>query len=162
MINTKQKVYLSVSKNEKKPSSKEIRWQQQLSEELHKPMSRDFTRRRVIVNQIDEIWSADLVKMQNYLLTVIDVFSKYGWIKKKGETETKAFKTIFKEERQPQCVWIDKGKEFYNKHLKEFLDKHDITIYSTENKTENVETKQSSRQHKIRRTKENYLSRKEW
>ena len=96
-------------------------------------MSRDFTRRRVIVNQIDEIWSADLVKMQNYLLTVIDVFSKYGWIKKKGETETKAFKTIFKEERQPQCVWIDKGKEFYNKHLKEFLDKHDITIYSTEN-----------------------------
>ena len=95
-------------------------------------MSRDFTRRRVIVNQIDEIWSADLVKMQNYLLTVIDVFSKYGWIKKKGETETKAFKTIFKEERQPQCVWIDKGKEFYNKHLKEFLDKHDITIYSTD------------------------------
>ena len=96
-------------------------------------MSRDFTRRRVIVNQIDEIWSADLVKMQNYLLTVIDVFSKYGWIKKKGETETKAFKTIFKEERQPQSVWIDKGKEFYNKHLKEFLDKHDIAIYSTEN-----------------------------
>ena len=96
-------------------------------------MLRDFTRRRVIVNQIDEIWSADLVDMQNYLLTVIDVFSKYGWIKKKGETETKAFKTIFKEGRQPQCVWIDKGKEFYNKHLKEFLDKHDITINSTEN-----------------------------
>ena len=47
-------------------------------------MSRDFTRRRVIVNQIDEIWSADLVTIQNYLLTVIDVFSKYGWIKKKG------------------------------------------------------------------------------
>ena len=96
-------------------------------------MLMDFTRRRVIVNQIDEIWSADLVDMHNYLLTVIDVFSKYGWIKKKGETETKAFKTIFKEGRQPQCVWIDKGKEFYNKHLKEFLDKHDITINSTEN-----------------------------
>ena len=133
MINTKQKVYLSVSKKKKAFESKEIRWQQQLAEELHKPMLRDFTRRRVVVNQIDEIWSADLVDMQNYLLTVIDVFSKYGWIKKKGETETKAFKTIFKEGRQPQCVWIDKGKEFYNKHLKEFLDKHDITINSTEN-----------------------------
>ena len=120
-------------KKKKAFESKEIRWQQQLAEELHKPMLRDFIRRRVIVNQIDEIWSADLVDMQNYLLTVIDVFSKYGWIKKKGETETKAFKTIFKEERQPQSVWIDKGKEFYNKHLKEFLDKHDITIYSTEN-----------------------------
>ena len=68
-------------------------------EELHKPMMRDFTRRHVIVNQIDEIWSADLVDMQNYLLMVTDVF-KYAWTKplkdQKGETETKAFKTIFK------------------------------------------------------------------
>ena len=61
MINTKQKVYLSVSKKKKAFESKEIRWQQQLAEELHKPMLMDFTRRRVIVNQIDEIWSADLV-----------------------------------------------------------------------------------------------------
>ena len=68
---------------------------------------------------------------------VIDVFSRNGWIKplkdKKGESVTEAFKTIFKEGRQPQCVWVDKGKEFYNKRLKEFLDKHDIAIHSTEN-----------------------------
>jgi len=40
-----------------------------------------------------------------YLLMVVDVFSKYGWIMplkdKKGETVTKAFKTIFKEGRKP-------------------------------------------------------------
>ena len=50
---------------------------------------RKFTRRRVIVNHIDEIWASDLVEMQQfsrwnkgykYLLMVIDVFSKYGWI----------------------------------------------------------------------------------
>ena len=68
---------------------------------------------------------------------VIDVFSKYGWIMplkdKKGETVTEAFKTIFKEGRKPQYLWTDKGKEFYNKHLKELLDKHKTTIYSTEN-----------------------------
>ena len=68
---------------------------------------------------------------------VIDVFSKYGWIMplkdKEGETVTGAFKTIFKEGRKPQYLWTDKGKEFYNKHLKEFLDKHKITLYSTEN-----------------------------
>ena len=43
----------------------------------------------MIVNDIDEIWAADLVDMQSfskfnngikYLLMVIDVFSKYGWI----------------------------------------------------------------------------------
>jgi hypothetical protein len=48
-----------------------------------------FKKRRVYSNGIDDIWTADLVDMsayskQNkhykYLLTVIDVFSKYGWM----------------------------------------------------------------------------------
>ena len=68
---------------------------------------------------------------------VLDVFSKYGWIiplkDKKGETVAKAFKTIFKEGRKPQYLWTDKGKEYYNKHVKELLDKNKITLYSTEN-----------------------------
>ena len=72
-----------------------------------------------------------------YLPMVIDVFSRNGWIKplkdKKGESVTEAFKTIVKEGRQPQNPWVDKGWEFYIKHLKELLDKHDIIIYSTEN-----------------------------
>ena len=68
---------------------------------------------------------------------VLDVFSKYGWIvplkDKKGETVTEAFKTILKEGRKPQYLWVDKGKEFYNKHLKGLLEKHNIQMYSTEN-----------------------------
>ena len=68
---------------------------------------------------------------------VLDLFSKYGWIvplkDKKGETVTKAFKTIFKEGRKPQYLWTDKGKEYYNKYLKELLKKDNITLYSTEN-----------------------------
>ena len=124
----------------------EINWQQQLADELHKPIRRNFTRRHVIVNHIDEIWASDLVEMQQfskwnkgykYLLMVIDVFSKYGWIvplkDKKGETVAEAFQNIFKEGRKPRYLWTDKGKEFYNKHLKELLDKHKITLYSTEN-----------------------------
>ena len=57
---------------------------------------------------------------------VIDVFSKYGWIvtlkDKKGESVGEAFKTIFKEGRKPQYLWIDKGKEYYNKHVKDLLE----------------------------------------
>ena len=68
---------------------------------------------------------------------VIDVYSKYGWIKslrdKKGETVTEAFRSNFKEGRQPQYLRFGKGKEFYNKQLKESFDKYGITIYSTEN-----------------------------
>ena len=42
------------------------------------------------------------------LLMVSDVFSKYGWIipskDKKGETASEAFKTIFKEGRNPEYL----------------------------------------------------------
>ena len=57
-----------------------------LADELHKPVSRKVQRRRVNVNGVDEIWAADLIDMQafskdsngiKYLLTVIDVFSKF-------------------------------------------------------------------------------------
>ena len=68
---------------------------------------------------------------------VLDVFSKYGWIvplkDKKGETVMNAFKIILKEGRKPHYLWTDKGKEYYNKHVKELLDKNKITLYSTEN-----------------------------
>ena len=69
--------------------SEEENWQVKLADELHKPIKRNFTRRRVIANHIDEIWCSDLVEMQQfskwnkgyrYLLMVLDVFSKYGWI----------------------------------------------------------------------------------
>eukprot|EP00794_Sanderia_malayensis_P002551 gene2551-2947_t len=76
-------------------------------------------------------------KGYKYLLLVIDVFSKYGWIvplnNKKGETVMIAFQTIFKEGRIPKYIWVDKGKEFYNKHLKDLLEKHSVQMYSTEN-----------------------------
>ena len=76
-------------------------------------------------------------KGYRYLLMVIDVFSKYGWIvplkDKKGESVTEAFKSIFKEGRRPQYLWVDKGKEFYNKNLKDLLEKNGIHMYSTEN-----------------------------
>ena len=140
----KNKIRCEVKKR-KRPSSEE-NWQEKLANELHKPIKRNFIRRRVIVNHIDEMWCSDLVEMQQfskwnkgygYLLMVLDVFSKYGWIvplkDKKGETVTEAFKSIFKEGRKPQCLWTNKGNEYYNKHLKELLKKHNITLYSTEN-----------------------------
>ena len=66
-----------------------------------------------------------------YLLLVIDTFSKYGWViplkNKEGKTVAKALKTIFKE-RKPEKLWTDKGKEFYNKDVKDLIE-----LYSTEN-----------------------------
>ena len=149
MINTHKKTrswcQTKEAKKRERPSSEE-NWQEKLADELHKHIKRNFTRRRVIVNHIDEIWCSDLVEMQQfskwnkgyrYLLMVLDVFSKYGWIvplkDKKGETVAEALKTILKEGRKPQYLWTDKGKEYYNKHYKELLNKNKITLYSTEN-----------------------------
>ena len=58
------------------------------AEDLLKPIRHNFKRRRVFVHNVDDIWSADLkdiqtVRKQNngfkYLLTVIDLFSKYAY-----------------------------------------------------------------------------------
>ena len=60
----------------KKPSSEEENWQVKLADELHKPLKRNFTRRRVIANHIDEIWCSDLVEMQQFSKwnKVLDIF----------------------------------------------------------------------------------------
>ena len=68
---------------------------------------------------------------------VIDVFSKYGWIRplkdKKGETVAGALKSIFSEGRRPKFLWVDKGREYYNQHVKKLLESEGIHMYSTEN-----------------------------
>ena len=55
---------------------------------LHKPARRHFPRNRIYVGSIDKQWQADLADMvglqrdnngNRYILTVIDVFSKYAW-----------------------------------------------------------------------------------
>ena len=66
-----------------------------------------------------------------FLLHVIDIFSKYGWVvplkNKAGKTVAEELKTIFKK-RKPEKLWTDKGREFYNKDVKDLVE-----IYSTEN-----------------------------
>ena len=78
------------------------------------------------MNGIDKIWAADLVEMQafskfnrevRYLLTVIDVFSKYGWMlplkDKTGKSVADAFKEIFKKsKRKPEKLWTEKAESF--------------------------------------------------
>ncbi|XP_065680649.1 uncharacterized protein LOC136094570 [Hydra vulgaris] len=63
---------------------------------------------------------------------VIDIFSKYGWIiplkSKTGIEVADAFNKIFKD-RKCAKLWVDKGLEFYNKHVKAL----GVHLYSTEN-----------------------------
>jgi len=75
-------------------------------------------------------------KGYKYLLMVLDIFSKYGWMvplkTKAGLEVSKAFQIIFKENK-PKMLWVDKGNEYYNKNVLDLLAKNDVKIYSTEN-----------------------------
>ena len=62
---------------------------QQLAEELHKPIIRKFEKRKVHAAFKDNIWGVDLADMQllskynkgiRFLLCFIDIFSKYAWV----------------------------------------------------------------------------------
>ena len=113
-------------------------------EELHRPARRNYPRRKFEMRDIDETWQADLVEMQpysrenkgfKYLLTVIDVFSKFAWAvpvkQKTGKDVTAAMKSILQQGRKPKKLQTDKGKEFYNSIFEDLMTQHNIHLYST-------------------------------
>ncbi len=118
-----------------------IKIEEQLADELHKPIFTKFQRRKVYSKEVDYIWSADLIELNNdkgykYALTVIDLRSRYAWVvplkNKTGNTLMLAFQQIFnKSKRKPKKLWTDEGREFYNKTFMNFLKNNSITLYST-------------------------------
>ena len=74
----------------------------------------------------------------NYILTVIDIFSKFAWaipIKNKtGDSITRAFEIIFKD-RIPTKLHTDKGLEFINKSTQNLFKRKGIHWFATENET---------------------------
>ena len=112
---------------------------------LHKPIRRRFKRRRIIVGGIDHQFQADLIDLRSlktyndgfsYLLTCIDVFSKFAWaiplMNKTGKTLVDAMSTIF-HHRQPMSVQADKGSEFVNRTFLGYLKKKGVHFFTTEN-----------------------------
>ena len=96
-----------------------IDWRNQLADELHKAVRRRFEKRTVCAKQVDDIWTADLVDMASfsrsnkgykYLMAVIDVFSKYGWIMPlKTKKVALEFRKLFLTNTCPSRLWKVKG-----------------------------------------------------
>ena len=142
----------SVGSGAKHVNTKLIPQNQQLAEELHKPITKKFEKRKVHTAFKDNIWDADLADMQllskynkriRFLLCVIDIFSKYAWVvplkDEKGVSIVTAFEIIFKQSnRKPNKIWVDKGSEFYNASFKKWLRDNDIVMCSTNNEGKSV------------------------
>ena len=108
----------------------------------HKQVKRVFKRNQIIATGMDSHWQADLCDMkvlrkqndkQNYILTVVDVLSKYGFaevIPDKTPTETwKGFQKIMKRSgRKPWNLMVDKGLEFRGS-FEEAAAAHDINLH---------------------------------
>lgn len=75
-------------------------------------------------------------KGYKYLLTVIDIFSKYAWViplkTKTGNEIIESFTKLFKT-RIPKKLWTDAGKEFVNRYFKDFLSTNNVVLYQTYN-----------------------------
>ena len=113
---------------------------------MHKRIIKKYKRRYIYSPGIDAIWTTDLIlipkyaKQNNgykYILTVIDVFSKFAWIrvtrKKDKITISNAFEDIIeKSNRQPKKVWSDGGGEYDNHIFRDMLKRHNIEPYRTE------------------------------
>ena len=103
-----------------------------LANELHKPIIKNFDKRKVYSQFKDNIWRVDLADMQSlsrknkgikYILCAIDLYSKYTFViplkDKKGISIVNAFNKIIKQSgKKPNKIWVDQGGEFYNNVFK--------------------------------------------
>jgi len=118
---------------------------QQYTYSLHKPYKKPREYRKTMVPGIDVQRQADLVEMRefsnfndnyNYLLCVIDCYSKFAWCQKlktkTGVEVKKAFEKNLNNGRTPDKIQYDKGKEFYNEKVKNLFKEKDIEYFSTD------------------------------
>lgn len=117
----------------------------QVVNEIHRNVRKNFPRRHVDQKGIDDLWQADLIDMQfvsdvnkntNFILVVIDVFSKYVWTlpvkRKTKELVSQAFQSLIeKTGRSPVNLQTDWGTEFYNNCFKKVTTCYNINHYST-------------------------------
>ena len=121
---------------------------------LHQPVLYRFPRNRVVVEGIDDQWDVDLMDLGNlskyndgyaYVLTVIDVFSRYAWLvalkTKQSKDVLEGLKSVFKLGRKPTRMRTDPGGEFVNKKMEKYLKSVDVihVVTSSEKKANYVE-----------------------
>ena len=117
----------------------------EIAKEIFSPVIKKFQRIQIQTHYKDECWSIDLIdrsslskynKNYKFIFTIIDNHTKYAWAiplkDKSGKSTTTAFKSLIeKAKRQPDKIWSDRGKEFYNKTFLDFLKQNEIQIFST-------------------------------
>lgn len=96
---------------------------------------------------MDQLHQIDLIDLRNlkesndgfgYLLCIIDVFSKFAWVKplktKTAMEVANAFEEIYSQDKRiPYNIQSDKGGEFLGKVIQKIFNKYDINFYVAQN-----------------------------
>ena len=112
---------------------------------VQKQARHKFKTLQVRVNSIDAQFEADLSYVGNlakendnihYLLFVLDLFSRFLWVvglkDKTAKSVLSGLKSIFSK-RKPVRLRVDKGAEFVNRRVKQYLKDNDIRLFTTQN-----------------------------
>ena len=114
---------------------------------LFREKRKSFQRNNITLAGVNDLFQADLFSISKldkdndgvkYILAVIDVFSRYAWLRpltnKTPRTVSKAFESILKEGRIPKSLNTDMGSEFRGE-FKKLMDKYHINHYFSLNET---------------------------
>jgi hypothetical protein len=139
------KIWLSIKGDAERPAglTKKIvtKWlsAQEVYQVYTEPQS-DYPTEAIIVEYPDQMWDIDILVLHDerrqlnknfrYLLGVIDLFSRYVWVrllKRKTATETaEAFRSILQEGRVCEKLRGDSGQEFLGKAFTQLLKEQQI------------------------------------
>ena len=113
---------------------------------VHRPTRRRYQRNPIYASGIDRQWQADLADMRaiadendgaRYILTVVDVFSKYVWAvpikNKNAATATAGFAKVLRQ-AAPRCtarLQTDQGLEFFNSQFNALMKRHKIEHFAS-------------------------------
>ena len=112
---------------------------------LHKPVRKRFLRNPYTATNMNGVWKMDLAGLSSlskyndkykYLLNVIDIFSRYARSvplkHKTGNSITSALKVLF-QNRKPITIQSDKGTEFVNATVQQYLKCQGVSFHTTHN-----------------------------
>lgn len=107
-------------------------------------VNRQFERSPVVVSGIDDQWDVDLAQLSsyadendgiNYLLVVIDIFTRFLWVRpmkdKFAVTIVAAFRDVLSEGRKPRRLRSDAARDFTSKKFQELCNAEGIVHFTT-------------------------------